>query len=193
VGEKIDALLEKGEKRTAKEMNQAQLQGTFGAMTIDYSEFTISEKEKLGSGAFATVYGGRYSREECAVKVFDLSNLSVEEQTKLKKSMVKELQVMSMHTPALTRTMHSYAYDIGHEDAQFSPTDHTRVWLLRAAGEARTDAADGESRWGDGDSTAGRQEAFAERRTEGADHVRDSAWDEVFVHQGSDAPRSEIR
>jgi hypothetical protein len=35
----------------------------------------------------------RYQGEGCAVKVFDLSNMSVAEQAKLEKSIAKELQV----------------------------------------------------------------------------------------------------
>jgi serine/threonine protein kinase len=86
--------LELGEKRTKTEQNQAQLQKTFGASAIKRSEFTINDDEVLGSGASATVYAGRYQGEDCAVKVFDLTNMSVEEQSNLKKSIVKELQVM---------------------------------------------------------------------------------------------------
>ena len=91
---KVDKLLEIREKRTAKEMNKLQLQKTFGGSTIDESEFTINEKIVLGSGAFATVFAGRYQGAEAAVKVFNLTNVSVDEQSNLKKDMAKEVQVM---------------------------------------------------------------------------------------------------
>jgi hypothetical protein len=122
----MDALLEKDKKRTTKETNQAQMLQTFGTMTIDHSDFTINWNEKLGSGAFATVYAGRYQGEECAVKVFDLSNLTVVEQTKLKKSMVKELQVMNTHTP-----MHAYA-PCTHTHHALICTMHSSRYIYRS-------------------------------------------------------------
>ena len=75
-------------------MNKLQLQKTFGGSTIHESEFTINEKIILGSGAFATVFAGRYQGAEAAVKVFNLTNVSIDEQSKLKKDMAKEVQVM---------------------------------------------------------------------------------------------------
>jgi serine/threonine protein kinase len=58
-------------------------------------EFTINENEILGSGASTTVYAGRFQGEEVAVKVFDLTSMSVAEHSKLKKSMAQELQVLT--------------------------------------------------------------------------------------------------
>jgi serine/threonine protein kinase len=91
---KVDKLLEEREKRTAREMNQQQLQKTIGASTIEASEFTINKKIILGSGASATVFAGRYQGADAAVKIFPLTNMSVEEQSKRKKGMAKEVQVM---------------------------------------------------------------------------------------------------
>ena len=64
---KVDKLLEIREKRTVKEMNKLQLQKTFGGSTIHESEFTINEKIILGSGAFATVFAGRYQTAQLVV------------------------------------------------------------------------------------------------------------------------------
>jgi hypothetical protein len=136
-GEKLSA---KDKKRSAKELNQVQLSATLGAMTIDLTDFTVDETNVLGRGAFGTVFAGtvhharytpyspytplihytvfagEYQGEEAAVKVFSLENMSVEEQAKLKKGMVKELQVgRRIHSGhrchrtqhhALTHTMH---------------------------------------------------------------------------------------
>jgi serine/threonine protein kinase len=93
LGGKLDKLMQHDKKRSAKELNQAQLQKTFDELTINQSELTV-ENEILGRGAFAIVYAGQYQAREAAVKVFNLNGMSIDEKTQLKKNMVKELQVM---------------------------------------------------------------------------------------------------
>jgi serine/threonine protein kinase len=90
----VDILIEKDQKRTTKKVNRGQRQNTLSTCKIIQSEFTVNNDEILGRGAFAIVYSGQYGGAETAVKVFDLKNRSVEDQSKLKKSMEKELQVM---------------------------------------------------------------------------------------------------
>jgi hypothetical protein len=65
LGEKLDKLIQEGEKlsakdkkRSAKELNQVQLSATLGAMTIDLTDFTVYLTKVLGRGAFGTVFAG---------------------------------------------------------------------------------------------------------------------------------------
>jgi hypothetical protein len=92
--EKVNLLVSDKEKFSQQELNRANIQDNLDEVKIDISRFSIDKSQVLGEGGFAKVYRGIYLGAPCAVKVTDLSALTMRERAQLVADFGKELSVM---------------------------------------------------------------------------------------------------